>query len=109
MTESESEFVLAGRVEDFAPGAMRVTTVNGREVVVTKIDGTFHAFADVCTHAFHPLSHGFISGREAVCIYHWAKFDATTGDVTQGPAVSPLQTFDVRIEDGQVLVGKRRE
>jgi 3-phenylpropionate/trans-cinnamate dioxygenase ferredoxin subunit len=86
---------------------MKVVAVDGREVVVARIDDNFYAFANECTHAFHPLSYGYISGREAVCIYHWAKFDATTGEVTQGPAVRPLQTFDVRVEDGHVLVGKR--
>ena len=101
------EFASVGRVEDFAPRAMKVATVGGREVVVTRLDSGFYAFANQCTHAFHPLSSGYISGREAICIHHWAKFDATTGEVTQGPAVRPLQTFEVRVEDGEVLVRAR--
>ena len=100
-----SEFVAVGEAEDFVTGAMKLATVDGHEVVVTKIDGGFYAFANECTHAHHPLSFGYIKGREAVCIYHWAIFDATNGAVIQGPAARPLRTYPVKVEDGVVQVG----
>jgi 3-phenylpropionate/trans-cinnamate dioxygenase ferredoxin subunit len=101
-----SEFVRAGRAEDFQPGKMKVVrTADGHEVAVTKVDDGFYAFSNTCTHSLHPMNFGYISGKEAVCIFHWAIFDATNGHVIQGPAYEPLQTFEVRVEDGEVQVG----
>jgi len=100
-----NEFVSAGKAEDFEVGKMKVVKVGDREVAVTKVDDGFYAFSNECTHSFHPMHFGYVKGKEAVCIYHWAVFDATTGAVLQGPAYDPLQTYDVRVEDGEVLVG----
>jgi 3-phenylpropionate/trans-cinnamate dioxygenase ferredoxin subunit len=99
-----SEFVSAGKVEDFQPGKMKVVKVDGDEVAVTKIDDAFYAFSNTCTHSLHPMNFGYVSGKEAVCIFHWAIFDATDGHVIQGPAYQPLQTFEVRVQDGEVQV-----
>ena len=95
----------AGKTEDFAPGSMKVVKVDGREVCVTKVDDGFYAFSNECTHARHPMSFGFVKGKEAFCIFHWASFDATNGAVIQGPAYDPLTTYEVRVEDGIVQVG----
>lgn len=101
-----SELVSAGREEDFEPGKMKVVKVDGENVAVTKIEGEgYFAFSDECTHSLHPMHFGYIKGKEAVCIYHWAVFDATTGAVLQGPAYDPLQTYEVHVENGEVFVG----
>jgi len=103
-----TERVPAGRAEDYAPGAMKVVKVDGKEVCVTKVDDTFCAFSNECTHARHPMHFGYVKGKEAVCIYHWAIFDATTGAVIQGPAYEPLATYEVIVEDGEVQVGEKK-
>jgi 3-phenylpropionate/trans-cinnamate dioxygenase ferredoxin subunit len=100
-----SDFVSAGRAVEFQPGKMTVVRVDGTEVAVTKVDDGFYAFSNLCTHSLHPMNFGYVSGKEAVCIFHWAIFDATNGNVIQGPAYEPLQTFEVRVEDGEVQVG----
>lgn len=104
-----SEFVSAGRAEEFQPGKMKVVkTSGGDEVAVTKVDDGFYAFSNYCTHSLHPMNFGYVKGKEAVCIFHWAIFDATDGHVIQGPAYQPLQTYEVRVEDGEVQVGGPR-
>jgi nitrite reductase/ring-hydroxylating ferredoxin subunit len=100
-----SELVSAGKAEDFEVGRMKVVKVGDNEVAVTKVDDGFYAFSNECTHSFHPMHFGYVKGKEAVCIYHWAVFDATTGAVLQGPAYEPLQTYEVVVEDGEVKVG----
>src|SRR5688572_30516881 len=104
-----SEFVSAGPAADFVPGKMKVVKVDGREVAVTKVEEGFYAFANLCTHSLHPMHLGYVKGKEAICIYHWASFDATTGAVIQGPAYEPLQTYEVRVENGEVQVGRAKE
>jgi 3-phenylpropionate/trans-cinnamate dioxygenase ferredoxin subunit len=104
-----SEFVSAGKAEEFQPGKMKVVkAATGEEVAVTKVEDGFYAFSNYCTHALHPMHFGYVKGKEAVCIFHWAIFDATNGNVIQGPAYEPLQTYEVRVENGDVQVGGRK-
>jgi 3-phenylpropionate/trans-cinnamate dioxygenase ferredoxin subunit len=39
------------------------------------------------------------------CAWHGARFDCTTGEVRQGPALRPLPVFEVRMDGDSVLVG----
>jgi 3-phenylpropionate/trans-cinnamate dioxygenase ferredoxin subunit len=41
-------------------------------------------------------------------MWHGAQFDCRTGAVRKGPAEDPLPVYDVKIENGKVLVGPRR-
>lgn len=100
-----SGFVAAGKPEDFTPGSMKVVKVDDKEVCVTKVEDGFYAFSNLCTHSQQPMNFGYVKGKEAVCIYHWAIFDATNGAVIKGPAYEPLQTYEVKVEDGLVQVG----
>ena len=61
--------------------------------------GTFLAYSAICTHEGCPVSYDHAANSFA-CPCHGAKFDATSGGVTSGPARSPLAKFNV------VLSGK---
>lgn len=103
-----SEFVSAGKVDDFEPGDLKLVHVDTTPVAVTKVDGTFYAFANDCTHQNVPLADGYgeMTGRRVHCSLHDSSFDVKNGRVTGGPAYEPLQTFTVRIEGDEVLVGQ---
>jgi Rieske Fe-S protein len=58
------------------------------------------AFSAICTH------HGVLveaRGRQLHCPAHDALFNATTGEVEQGPAKLPLVKVAVSVVDGRVL------
>lgn len=76
-----------------APGCGAL--VVGRPTSTTAI-----AFSAICTH------HGVIveaGGRQLHCPAHGALFNATTGEVEQGPAKQPLAKTAVSVVDGRVL------
>ena len=101
-------FVRAGKSEEFEPGTLKLVNVDGTEVAVTQVDGSFYAFANECTHQNVRLAEGFgeLRGRRITCALHESSFDVKNGRVTGGPAYEPLATYEVRVEDGEVLVGK---
>ena len=63
------------------------------------------AFEDQCTHARCSFSDdGEVADGVLICNCHGAEFDLATGQVLLEPAEEPLAVFDVRVEDGRVLV-----
>ena len=41
---------------------------------------------------------------EIICPRHGARFDLRTGDALTPPAYEPIKTFNVREQDGRILV-----
>ena len=84
------------------PGEYKVATVDGVQVAVINLEGTYYAIEDVCTHDGGELTGGRIVGEEIECPRHGARFDIRTGDVTCPPAYTPIASFPVKVEDGAV-------
>jgi 3-phenylpropionate/trans-cinnamate dioxygenase ferredoxin subunit len=78
--------------------------VDGTEALLCNVDGTFYAIEDVCTHDGGPLDQGELEGCTIRCPRHGALFDVTTGAALTLPAVIPLETYPVRVENGQVII-----
>ncbi len=74
-------------------------------VAVFDIEGELYAVEDICTHDGGELAGGPIEGCTITCPRHGARFDLRTGAVVAPPAYLPIQTFPVRIRDGQVEIG----
>jgi 3-phenylpropionate/trans-cinnamate dioxygenase ferredoxin subunit len=75
-------------------------------VGVFNIDGELYALEDRCSHDDGPLVEGDWEPDEAVaiCPRHGSRFDIRTGRPLTLPAVIPVETYPVRVEDGVVKV-----
>lgn len=71
---------------------------------LARIGGELHCFEDTCTHEDFSLSEGFLEGAVIECAYHFARFCVRTGSVLTQPASRALRVYDVRVENGKVLV-----
>ncbi len=96
--------IQVAQVEDLEPGSMTMVEVDGKPVLLANVDGEFYAVSDICTHEEYNLSEGSLEGNEVECPGHSAFFDLKTGDVTDGPAMDPLETYSVQVEDGAVFI-----
>jgi 3-phenylpropionate/trans-cinnamate dioxygenase ferredoxin subunit len=77
--------------------------VAGRPVILTRKTNAVHAFDGICTHAdIEFVTCRLADGCAIECPMHGARFDAETGEVTDGPAEQPLRRIEVQIEDGIV-------
>ncbi len=104
MTEQTAEFVNAASVDDLPPGTSKVVTVEGRRIALFNVNGTFYAVDDTCTHEEASLGAGAVYGEIVACPKHGSRFHLLTGRVLSLPAVVPLNTYEVKVEAGQVLV-----
>jgi 3-phenylpropionate/trans-cinnamate dioxygenase ferredoxin component len=92
-------------VADVAPGTTKRVIIDGQEILICNVDGSFFAIEDVCTHDGAPLDQGDLDGNCIVCPRHGAMFDVRTGDALTLPAVIPLSTYAVELKDGEILIG----
>lgn len=87
-------------------GVLGVVKPNGERVCLIRRGGLISAVADRCTHQDFEMSLGDVLPDGTIqCAWHGARFDCATGAVKQGPASVALPVFEVRIENGMVLVG----
>lgn len=94
----------AAKVAEFADSDRKKVVLAGKEIAIFKVDGTFFAVADVCTHARALMVGGLLEGHEIECPLHGARFDVRDGRVLTPPAVKGLATYAVRVEGDAVLV-----
>jgi nitrite reductase/ring-hydroxylating ferredoxin subunit len=90
---------------DAGEGTLVASRVAGYPIVLVRAGGAWHALADECTHAGCPLSEdGELVDGVLVCNCHGAEFALATGEVLEGPADAPLETYAVRAVEGGVEI-----
>src|SRR5512141_1552520 len=99
-----TNFVTVAKVDAVKPGQMKGFTANDQKILVANVGGTFFATQDICTHDNGTLSDGELVGNEIECPRHAARFSARTGQVLALPAVMPIKTFPVKIENEEIRV-----
>lgn len=103
-------FEVVARVEDVPDGELLgVEKSNGDRICLVNCDGEIRAVSDNCTHQDFPMSAGLMHpGCVIECAWHGAMFDCRSGAVLRMPAVKPLPTYEVVVQDGEILVGPRK-
>jgi 3-phenylpropionate/trans-cinnamate dioxygenase ferredoxin subunit len=99
-----AEWVTVAREGEMSPGEFRVVDLDGTQVAVFNVDGTYHAIEDACTHDGGDLTSGWIQGDQIICPRHGARFCIRTGAALTAPAYEPTKVFPVRVEGGLIQV-----
>jgi 3-phenylpropionate/trans-cinnamate dioxygenase ferredoxin component len=99
-----AEFVAVARADELEEGEMRAVEVRGNKVAVVNVGGTFYAFDDACTHMQCSLAEGDLEETTVICPCHGSEFDVRSGEVLQGPAREPVETYETRVEEGGLEV-----
>jgi toluene monooxygenase system ferredoxin subunit len=84
-------------------GEMRGVLVDGRHLLLVKLDGCMHAYADRCPHLGTKLSTGTFEDGVITCAAHCFEFDARTG-AGVNPRNARLHIYAVAVEGDDVLV-----
>ena len=100
-------FVRAASLEELPERGLHGVEVDGNKIVLVATgDGAYYALKDRCSHADYPLSDGELmdDNERLECQYHGAKFNVSSGKAVALPAIRPVATYDVKIENDEVLV-----
>jgi len=110
---------VVARTSDIPPGGRKIVKVEGREVGIFNLSGTYHALKNVCPHQGARVCLGKVSGttlpsrvREFTygldgqilrCPWHGWEYDITTGRSVFDPNVKVV-TYPVSVEGDHVVV-----
>ena len=96
-------WVDAGPALEIEDGRARVVTVGDERVAVFRNGERFSAVSNVCRHQQGPLGEGRILDGCITCPWHGYQYRPEDG-CSPPPFTEKVETFDVRIVDGRVLV-----
>lgn len=88
---------------DVESGSAILVEVDDLELAVYNVDGEFYVTDDRCTHGPGSLSEGYLDGCVIECDFHNGAFDIRTGEVVAPPCMVPLKTYEVVVENGEVM------
>lgn len=95
-----------GVLDDFVDGQARQVRVDGRVLVVVRIDYDVYVLDDRCSHEEFSLAEGEVNvaTREIECARHGAMFRLSDGEPMSFPATRPVAHYEVSTRDGRLEV-----
>ena len=120
-----ADFIEVGKTNDLIDGAMKRVYMQGKDILLARVNGKYYAAAGRCPHMRAYLSRGKLKGTVVTCPMHGSRFDLKDGKVVlwvEGSGImslmgklmsamgmaakkeKPLAIYEVKIEDDRVMV-----
>lgn len=106
ISASENGFVDACSVDEIPEKRACIRTLSGERVAIFKYDGKVSAVSNVCQHQNGPLGEGEIIDGCITCPWHGFQYRPEDGQ-SPPPFTEKVPTFNVRVENGRVLVNAK--
>lgn len=101
----DADWIKVMEALELAEGEMMAVQIGDRRLAIYRLEGgDFCATDGICTHEYAELCEGWLEGHEVECPLHGGRFDVRSGKGLCAPIDRDLETFEVRVEDGAVLV-----
>jgi 3-phenylpropionate/trans-cinnamate dioxygenase ferredoxin component len=106
------EFVKVLETSSLPAGAMTHVAVNGKNILIANVAGTYYAMDNKCTHLGGSLSKGKLEGTVVACPNHGASFELTTGQPCTNAKIAfltmkvkPERCYSVKVQEDSVMIG----
>lgn len=101
------EFKKAVAASKLPAGCMLTVEVDGESILLANIDGAYYGMGGICTHQEWDLSEGSIEAARVTCAGHGSVWDLSTGRAEFDEPLAGEPLYDVKEEDGFLMVRKR--
>jgi nitrite reductase/ring-hydroxylating ferredoxin subunit len=104
---SEEQFQKVANKDDLKEGGMLKVEANGKQIVLSMVEGKVYAIDEICTHEGGPLDEGELNGYDLKCPWHYAVFDVRNGKVSDATVwATNLNFYTVKVDEtnGDILV-----
>jgi len=99
------DYTPVAQQNEIPPGTMKAVKIGKKDILITNINGQYHAIGNICTHFGGELDKGTLEGQVVTCRRHGAQFDVTTGKCLARPAKKDEPVYAVKVENGNILIG----
>lgn len=90
--------------DEVVENALKKCTIDGIDILVTRVGDSYRAIPPVCPHMEEFLEDsGICAGGVLTCDRHLWQWDVKSGE-PQGPAEKPLLMYEVKEENGSVMI-----
>jgi len=97
--------ISVGKTSEVTPGKLTKVSVDGKDILVTNINGDYFAMDDTCTHSGASLSDGKLESSTVTCGWHGAQFDCKSGKLAKFPAkINDLKSYEVVVESNDIFI-----
>jgi 3-phenylpropionate/trans-cinnamate dioxygenase ferredoxin component len=111
-------FKKAGKAGELADGGKQKVVLDGQEIMLARVGGSYYALANRCPHMGGDLSAGRLEGTIITCPRHGSQFDVRDGHNIRWTDRSgivlfgfkllksprPTRTYQVKVEGGDILI-----
>jgi nitrite reductase/ring-hydroxylating ferredoxin subunit len=104
---SEEKFQKVANKDDLKEGNMLKVETDGKQIVLSMVEGKVYAIDEICTHEGGPLDEGELNGYDLKCPWHYAVFDVRDGKVSDATVwATDLNSYTVKVDEtnGDILV-----
>lgn len=101
----EQGYYPAVAAADVLAGQITVATISGEVVIITQLNGEYHAFSAVCPHGAGDLTKGDLYRGRIDCPDHGYRFDIKSGrPLWPEDEFCRLRRFPLKLVDGQLYL-----
>jgi nitrite reductase/ring-hydroxylating ferredoxin subunit/multimeric flavodoxin WrbA len=100
----KEQWIDVGAADDLARKPLQEVRLGQKPIALSFQDGRFGAISGVCNHVGGPLGEGKLEGEYVVCPWHYYKFQRTSGAGEPGYEVDCVPMYEVKVENGRVLL-----
>ncbi len=101
-------WVAVAQVQEVHAQSGLVVEAEGEFIAIYRVDDSFYAVEDRCSHDGGSLEGGHTIGDQVVCPRHGARFCLRTGAATKAPAYAPITVYPIKREQDQLWVDLNR-
>lgn len=100
-----SDYIKVASIDDIPLGKMRPFSVGYEDIIICHTETGFYAIANECTHDSAPIAtDSTLKGDVIMCRRHGAKFNITNGNILNPPAVVNLETYKLKVDNGEISI-----
>lgn len=97
---SGEQFQTVANKDDLKEGDMLKVEVNGKQIVLSMVEGKVYAVDEICTHQGGPLDEGELNGYDLKCPWHYAVFDVRNGKVSDATVwATNLKSYALKVDE----------
>jgi anthranilate 1,2-dioxygenase ferredoxin subunit len=99
-----AQWIEVASIADIEEGEPFAAAAGGIPLALFKVNGSFFALYDLCSHGAARLSDGFVEGDCVECPLHQGLVSIATGTPMSAPITEPVKAYPTRVVGDRIEV-----